>query len=67
MRKVLIIFLIIFTNLEAADFKLRIGKNFDSPWSLTFVDNENLIISEKPGNLKLVNLREKSIKKLRHN
>ncbi len=68
MKKVLIIFLIFFTNLDAADFKLeRISKDFDNPWSLSFVDSENLIVSEKPGKIKLVNLKEKSIKNLRHN
>ena len=68
MKKVLIIFLIFFTNLDAADFKLeRISKDFDNPWSLSFVDSENLIVSEKPGKIKLVNLKEKSTKNLRHN
>ena len=37
MKKLLVIFLLLFTNLSANDFKLeRIIEGFDSPWSLTF-------------------------------
>ncbi len=68
MKKILIIFLFLFTNLSADDFKLeRIIKGLESPWSLSFIDSKNLIITEKPGNIKLLNLEEKIIKKIIHN
>ncbi len=68
MKKLLVIFLLLFTNLSADDFKLeQIIEGFDSPWSLTFVDNQNLLITEKPGNIKFVNLKEKTIKDISHN
>ena len=48
MKKLLIIYLLLSTNLSADDFKLeRIIKEFDSPWSLTFIDSQNLLITEK--------------------
>ena len=61
MKKVLIIFLFLFTNLSADDFKLeRIVEGIDSPWSLTFLDSQNLLITEKHGNIKFVNLKKKN-------
>ena len=68
MKKVIIIFLLLFKNLSADDFKLdRIIKGFDSPWSLTFIDSQNLFVTEKPGKIKLVNLKKKTIKNINHN
>ena len=68
MKKVSFIFLLLFTNLNAADFKLeRLIKGFDSPWSLTFIDHQNLLVTEKPGTIKFLNLNEKKIKNLSHN
>ena len=68
MKKLLIIFLLLFTNLKADDFKLeKIIHGLDSPWSLTFVDNQNLLITEKPGKIKFIDLKEKLIKDISHN
>ena len=39
MKKILLLFILFFTNLYAEDFKLeKLIKGFDSPWSLSFVD-----------------------------
>ena len=66
MKKLLIVFLLLFTNLSADDFKLeRVIKGFDSPWSLTFIDSQNLLVTEKPGNIKFVNLKEKIISEIK--
>ena len=60
MKKLLTIFLLLFTNLSADDFKLeRIVEGLDSPWSLTFLNSQNLLVTEKPGNIKFVNLKKK--------
>ena len=68
MKKILIIFLLFFTNLSANDFKLeRITKGFESPWSLTFIDSQNLILTEKPGNIKFLDLKRNIIKDISHN
>mgnify|MGYP005745621455 CR=1 FL=1 len=57
MKKLLIIFLLFFTNLSANDFKLeKIIEGFERPWSLSFIDSQNIIVTEKPGNIKFVNL-----------
>ena len=68
MKKIFLIYLLLFTNLSADEFKLeKIVQGFDRPWSLTFLDNQNLLITEKPGNIKFVNLKEKIIKDISHN
>ena len=60
MKKLLISFLLLFTNLSAENFKLeKIIEGLDSPWSLTFLDSQSLLVTEKPGNIKFVNLKEK--------
>jgi Glucose/sorbosone dehydrogenases len=68
MKKILIIYLLLFSNLIADDFKLeRIISGLDSPWSLTFIDSQSLLVTEKPGNIKFVNLKKKTIKNISHN
>ncbi len=68
MKKILIILLLFSTNLNAGNFKLdRIIKGLDSPWSLTFIDEQNLFITEKPGSIKFINLNEKIVKDVSHN
>ena len=68
MKKILIVFFLLTTNLNANNFKLeRIIKGLDSPWSLSFIDDQSLYITEKPGNIKLVNLNNKVINDISHN
>ena len=68
MRKIIIIFLLFCTNLNASNFKLeKIVEGFERPWSLSFIDDQRLLITEKPGNIKFINLNEKIIKEVTHN
>ena len=63
-----LIFLFFFNNLYANELKLEeVFKGLDKPWSLSFIDNENIILTEKSGNLLHLNLIEKKIKKIKHN
>ena len=38
-----------------------------SPWSISFVDDSKALVTEKSGNLILVDLNSKKIKKIAHN
>ena len=68
MIKVIIILFLLCTNSNADTFKLeRVIKGLDSPWSLSFIDNQNLLITEKPGKIKNINLNDKVIKNVSHN
>ncbi len=68
MKKFLIIFLFLYTELYANDFKLeRIIDGLERPWSLSFIDNKNILLTEKPGIIKIVNILEKKINIIDHN
>ncbi|MDC0512006.1 PQQ-dependent sugar dehydrogenase [bacterium] len=64
----LLIYLSQFLNLSSEEPKLEeVIKGLKNPWSLSFMDNENILITEKSGNLFKVNLNNKKIDKLTHN
>ena len=64
----LIIILIQTLNLKAEDFKLnQIISGLDKPWSLTFKNQNEILITEKSGQIKLINLKDNKNKKINHN
>ena len=68
--KKLIIFLFIFnfTNLYSSDLKFeKISDDLNKPWSLSFIDKENVIITEKKGKLLILNINDKRINEIKHN
>ena len=71
MIKKVLIFLIFFIqilHLESREPKLEeVISGMDSPWSFSFINENKIIISEKPGNLMIVNLEDKKIKIVNHN
>ena len=69
MKKLFIfLFLFSFSNLYSANIKFeKILDDLDNPWSLSFVDKENIIITEKNGKLLASNLVNKNTKEIKHN
>ena len=71
MIKIILIFVIYFIqffNLSSEEPKLEeIIKGLNNPWSLSFMDDNNILITEKSGNLLKINLKNKKIDKLTHN
>ena len=68
--KILINFLIIFfisINLNASDFTLKKITNLNEPWGSTFLNNNELLITEKTGKILIVNLKDKKSKIISHN
>jgi len=64
----LIIILIQTLNLKAEDFQLnQIISELDSPWSLTFKSQNEILITEKSGQIILLNFKDNKKKKLNHN
>ena len=64
----LFVFLILYKNLEAKEIKLEeIFKGLNSPWGLTFINSNNIILTEKSGSLLHLNLTKKKLKKIKHN
>ena len=67
MKQIISFLIIIFIqtlNLKAEDFKLnQVFSGLDKPWSLTFINQNEILITEKPGQILLVNLKNKKKKK----
>ena len=51
----------------AANLKFTKIVSLDYPWGLTFINDNELLISEKNGKIKLINLSTKKIKEIKHN
>ena len=69
MKKLFIfIFFLISSNICASEIKLeKIVDSLDKPWSLSFIDQENIIFTEKSGKLYNLNLKNKKISEIKHN
>ena len=70
MKKIIIFFLLFFvhTNLYSSEVKFqKIISDLDKPWSLSFIDNDNIIFTQKSGNLYSLDLKNKKIFKIKHN
>jgi len=71
MKKIILIFLIYFLqflNLSSTEPKLEeIIKGLNNPWSLSFMTEEDILITEKSGNLLKINLTNLKINKFSHN
>ena len=67
-KLVIFLFLFTFSNLYSSEIKFqKIFDDLNKPWSLSFIDNENVIITEKEGKLLTLNLKDKNINEIKHN
>ena len=67
---ILIIFLILNKNVFSLsnDYKLSIlKKGLDQPWSISFINKNEILISEKTGKIKLFNQTNGGIIEINHN
>jgi len=61
------IFFYLFNNVYAQEFKLeKIVDSLDKPWSLSFIDKENIVFTEKPGKLYSLNIKNKKVSEIKH-
>ena len=67
MKKVLILFIFLTTNVFADINLVKVKDGLNSPWSLSIVNNGKYLITEKPGNIILFDEVENTIKILKHN
>ena len=69
MKKLIIcLFLFSFSNLYSSEIKFeKIFDDLNKPWSLSFINKENVIITEKTGGLLILNLKNKKINEIKHN
>ena len=71
MKKIVLIFLAylsLFLNLNSFEPKLEeVINGLNSPWSFSFITNEDILVTEKSGNLLKINLTNKKVEKIKHN
>ena len=66
--KRIILFLLIFSvSAEAIEFRINKIIDLDAPWGSTFISNKELLITEKSGIIKLVNLDNGNSLEVNHN
>jgi len=65
-----LLFIFAWNSLEAKaeDFKLtKITENLKSPWSLSFINQNEALITEKSGNIIYINIEKQELKNIKHN
>ena len=66
--KRIIFFIFLFSvSSEAAELNFKKIADFRSPWGSTFVSNNEILLTEVSGNLKLINIVSGSITEVKHN
>ena len=64
----LIIFFLLFTsNSYSNNYKFTKIIDLDEPWGSSFINNEEIIITEKKGGIKIVNFISKKVTEVKHN
>ena len=71
MRKISYLVIFFFLNvtfLHSEEIKLtKIKEGFKSPWSLSFINQNETLITEKSGNIIYFNLENQKLKNIKHN
>ena len=66
--KRIIFFIFLFSvSSEAAELNFKKIADFRNPWGSTFVSNNEIILTEVSGNLKLINIESGSVTNIKHN
>ena len=68
-KKILVIIIFFFFSsvLQAEEFKLKKIVNLDEPWGSSFINENELIITEKKGKIKIINITSSEIFDVIHN
>ena len=69
-KLILIIFLILIQTFQVLSNEPKLQEvisNLNSPWSLSFIKGSKVLVTEKSGNLILIDLNNQKIKKINHN
>ena len=67
-KKLFFVFIIsILANKSFSETLIKqIGPNLDYPWGVSKIDDENILVTEKPGQLSIVNTSDGSITKIKN-
>ena len=68
MIKIFVVIIIFFcSNLNATEFNLKKILNLNEPWGSSFINENEILITEKSGIIKIINLKKKEISTIDHN
>ncbi len=68
MKKLIIFIFLSFGHLHANEFKLvKVISGLNKPWSLSFINEKDILVTEKSGNIKFIDLEKKIINNVEHN
>ncbi len=69
MKKIILVFFFLIkpSLIFAENYNLKELVSLNSPWGSTFINNEELIITEKSGNIKIVNVVNNNLIEIDHN
>ena len=65
--KIFFLFFILSQSGYAQNFKIEKILDLKDPWSLTFINKDEVLITEKEGEILLANIKNKEVKKVKHN
>ena len=65
--KGIILFLIFTFAAQASNFNIKKISRLNNPWGSSFISNNEIIITEKSGKIKLINLINNSVTEIKHN
>tara|TARA_B100001123_G_scaffold373875_1_gene438768 strand:- start:2751 stop:3812 length:1062 start_codon:yes stop_codon:yes gene_type:complete len=65
-KRLIFLFLFFSSVLEAQEIRLNKITSLSNPWGSTFVNNSELLITEKSGKIKLVNIKNKNTTEINH-
>ena len=60
-------FSFIYSNSFSADFKFKKIVSLDDPWGSSFINNDEIIVTEKGGKIKIVNVLTEEVLEIKHN
>ena len=66
-RIIIVIFIFFCTSFKATEFNLKKILNLNEPWGSSFINENELLITEKSGIIKIINLKKKETSIIDHN
>ena len=70
MKKILIsslLLILLISNGNSFEIKLSKIVDLENPWGSTFINNDELLVTEKYGSIKVINLKNKKVSSINHN
>ncbi len=68
MKVLFILLIFIFSNIaNAKNLSFKKLVDLKDPWGSTFIDKDNILVTEKSGAIKLININNKNISSINHN